>query len=328
MKLSIAFHNDNEFGGKYLKSHTIHNVDIELKDILDDIECNRSATIINKLYQAFGWKEAKPAECNHHPAHYGVVQSECLYCKQPIVKSTDGWVVDTCKFCGKVVKRGTGCVNPHCEIQKSKVHANVPYIEPDPIDLKGFPILDGEEVKYVPMDLYESLDRQATKKAIMTDMYTKVVNKESLAVMLAQDLGYEYTEDDGWQYATPIEEMKYSEEPCESYIDPELIKQMEEEYPNGVFRIPVGDNRHPHADLIHAYAEGAQIDVFIDGEWVSCENPGWYKDHQYRIAQTKPREFWLCREEVGTPWVIAYCEPCDKNIEWIKVREVIENDNN
>lgn len=49
--------------------------------------------------------------------------------------------------------------------------------------------------------------------------------------------------------------------------------------------------RHKHADLIHAWAEGAEIQCLDseDGEWVGYfdgAKPGWLDDHEYRIKPT------------------------------------------
>lgn len=48
--------------------------------------------------------------------------------------------------------------------------------------------------------------------------------------------------------------------------------------------------RHPHADLIHAFAEGAEIEYLYKGRWVKAPIPQWDIDTRYRI---KPPE---------TPW--------------------------
>lgn len=46
-------------------------------------------------------------------------------------------------------------------------------------------------------------------------------------------------------------------------------------------------NRHKHADLIHAWAEGTEIETFYEGSWTLCSPPPWYEDMEYRI---KPKE--------------------------------------
>lgn len=57
--------------------------------------------------------------------------------------------------------------------------------------------------------------------------------------------------------------------------------------------------RHKHADLIHAWAEGAEIECFDDesGEWCGysgSSKPGWLLDHKYRIKPTpKPDVVWF-----------------------------------
>lgn len=51
-------------------------------------------------------------------------------------------------------------------------------------------------------------------------------------------------------------------------------------------------DRHPHADLIHAWAEGAEIEFRPDASkanygsslaWQTCRNPDWHPNFQYRI---------------------------------------------
>lgn len=45
--------------------------------------------------------------------------------------------------------------------------------------------------------------------------------------------------------------------------------------------------RHPHADLIHAWAEGAEIEMFtiLGDEWVVTDTPTWDERLTYRIKQ-------------------------------------------
>jgi hypothetical protein len=46
--------------------------------------------------------------------------------------------------------------------------------------------------------------------------------------------------------------------------------------------------KHKHADLIHAWADGATIQVFRD-EWWDCEFPHWNGFFEYRIKpEPKP----------------------------------------
>lgn len=42
---------------------------------------------------------------------------------------------------------------------------------------------------------------------------------------------------------------------------------------------------HIHRDLIIAWADGALIDCFYDGEWHFSKNPTWSSALQYRIHQ-------------------------------------------
>lgn len=47
--------------------------------------------------------------------------------------------------------------------------------------------------------------------------------------------------------------------------------------------------RHNHADLIHEWAEGAQIEIKLGSEWVNDSNPDWHLGFEYRI---KPKELY------------------------------------
>ena len=47
----------------------------------------------------------------------------------------------------------------------------------------------------------------------------------------------------------------------------------------------------PHADLIKAWADGAQIEMIYGGEWRECPSPSFQKDIKYRIKPTKEIKF-------------------------------------
>lgn len=54
--------------------------------------------------------------------------------------------------------------------------------------------------------------------------------------------------------------------------------------------------RHKHADVIIAWANGAEIQFFDDGEWIDChENgPRWHEEMRYRIKpKIVKREGWV-----------------------------------
>lgn len=44
---------------------------------------------------------------------------------------------------------------------------------------------------------------------------------------------------------------------------------------------------HKHADLIHAWADGAEIEYLHEGVWWLTTTPQWHEDTQFRI---KPKE--------------------------------------
>lgn len=54
--------------------------------------------------------------------------------------------------------------------------------------------------------------------------------------------------------------------------------------------------RHPHADIIHAWAEGQEIQFLCSsGKWVTIGNPEWSLEAKYRIKpKTKVLKFRNC----------------------------------
>ena len=47
--------------------------------------------------------------------------------------------------------------------------------------------------------------------------------------------------------------------------------------------------RHKHADLIHAWAEGAEIEIKGgDGIWYEVSKPAWDIDYKYRLKPKEP----------------------------------------
>ena len=62
-----------------------------------------------------------------------------------------------------------------------------------------------------------------------------------------------------------------------------------------------------HADLIHAWADGAEIQLYSqeEGKWVGDKNPLWAEFTQYRIKpeEKKPVVRWLWAFDGGSnPW--------------------------
>jgi len=42
--------------------------------------------------------------------------------------------------------------------------------------------------------------------------------------------------------------------------------------------------RHTHAELIHLWAEGAEIEMLVTGsDWLTIESPSWNSDNSYRV---------------------------------------------
>lgn len=66
--------------------------------------------------------------------------------------------------------------------------------------------------------------------------------------------------------------------------------------------------RHKHADLIHAYADGAEVQFKnIKGYWEDIKNPSWIPQLEYRIKKPRivKREGWvnLYKSHSHSGWV-------------------------
>ena len=68
-------------------------------------------------------------------------------------------------------------------------------------------------------------------------------------------------------------------------------------------------NRHKHADLIHAWAEGATIQYMDDEAWVTVDTPMFKYDTEYRI---KPEggEWW---ENIPKHGVLCWVDHYSRN---------------
>lgn len=49
--------------------------------------------------------------------------------------------------------------------------------------------------------------------------------------------------------------------------------------------------KHKHADLIHAWADGAEIQAKSDDVWLDCVYPTWYSTSEYRIKPEPKPDF-------------------------------------
>lgn len=65
--------------------------------------------------------------------------------------------------------------------------------------------------------------------------------------------------------------------------------------------------RHKHADLIHAFAEGAEIQKFDGAEWWDDPFPEFFPDVKYRIKpRTVKREGWVNIYRVHNPQILTH----------------------
>lgn len=75
--------------------------------------------------------------------------------------------------------------------------------------------------------------------------------------------------------------------------------------------------RHKHADLIHAWADGAEIQKFCgDGWYDDSDTPEWFEDAEYRIKpKIVKREGWVNiyrQPSIEYPEVLCCVHPTEK----------------
>ena len=64
--------------------------------------------------------------------------------------------------------------------------------------------------------------------------------------------------------------------------------------------------KHKHAELIKAWADGAQIQVkACNLVWEDREHPYWARDREYRIKPEQPVVRWLWAKQVLGDWQIS-----------------------
>lgn len=52
--------------------------------------------------------------------------------------------------------------------------------------------------------------------------------------------------------------------------------------------------RHKHADVIHAWAEGEEVEILDNGQWIDAKTPNFCTMYEYRIKpKTVKREAWV-----------------------------------
>jgi hypothetical protein len=44
--------------------------------------------------------------------------------------------------------------------------------------------------------------------------------------------------------------------------------------------------KHKHAEIIKAWADGAEIEIKGKNGWIVFHNPDWYDDYEYRVKPT------------------------------------------
>jgi hypothetical protein len=71
--------------------------------------------------------------------------------------------------------------------------------------------------------------------------------------------------------------------------------------------IPAVEYRlHPHNDIIQAYRNGAEIQLYADGKWLDVVEPFWIERTEYRVKPkaTKTVYEWVVKDRDSVGWVI------------------------
>ena len=63
---------------------------------------------------------------------------------------------------------------------------------------------------------------------------------------------------------------------------------------------------HPHSDIIQAYRNGAEIQLYADGKWLDVVEPFWIERTEYRVnpKATKTVYEWVVKNMDSSEWVI------------------------
>ena len=70
---------------------------------------------------------------------------------------------------------------------------------------------------------------------------------------------------------------------------------------------------HKHAELIHAWADGAEIEEWIEDDWFDNPYPTWFKHNKYRIKPKEHVKRWI--------WVYKFSD-----FDWGLVNELLSDD--
>ena len=85
--------------------------------------------------------------------------------------------------------------------------------------------------------------------------------------------------------------------------------------------------KHKHADLIYAWADGAEIQVFHIDRWEDCPSPAWRDAVTYRIKpeEKKPVVRWLWANKVGQDsWSLNGVFATEKEMEFCYYKPTIK----
>jgi hypothetical protein len=84
--------------------------------------------------------------------------------------------------------------------------------------------------------------------------------------------------------------------------------------------------RHKHADLIHLWAEGVEIEWLNgDNTWETAIQPAWHKSSEYRIKPKQPEWYENIPEHGVLCWVSDREKHPDKHC-WLRIVDAYRHD--
>jgi hypothetical protein len=104
-----------------------------------------------------------------------------------------------------------------------------------------------------------------------------------------QDLIELYREGQVWQYKRNVED---SWENIPVHNEPTWKKKTQ-------YRL------HPHNDIIREHRNGATIQSYVRGGWLTVANPSWSELIEYRIKpNTKTMYEWVFKSKISSKWIV------------------------
>jgi hypothetical protein len=103
-----------------------------------------------------------------------------------------------------------------------------------------------------------------------------------------QDLIDSYQEGQVWQSKRNVEDS------WENIVDIEPTWKKKTQY-----------RLHPHNDMIREHRNGATIQSYVRGGWLTVANPSWSELVEYRIKpNTKTMYEWVFKSKISSKWIV------------------------